>query len=214
MPRLDCSAQIKPQVLRHTLRRAFEMNIARFLQGLALAVSVLCSGCMIVAKPTAQELQALNTPPADIKAKIDRFFPRVLTWFEAVETELLPKGRPLSAQEIEVARKVGVQDPTKVRVAVLKTFPMPTDPELLVEAERYGLGSRSEGGRTNGYVIMLKPQVAEDKTVLAHELVHVGQHDRMGRAAFLRRYLVEMEVLGYARAPLELEAYAKQGHVK
>jgi hypothetical protein len=61
---------------------------------------------------------------------------------------------------------------------------------------------------------MLKPRVAQDKTVLAHELVHVGQHDRLGRAAFLRRYLVEMEVLGYARSPLELEAYAKQGLVQ
>lgn len=36
----------------------------------------------------------------------------------------------------------------------------------------------------------------------------------MGRTAFLRRYLIEMELLGYARSPLELEAYAKQGHVQ
>jgi hypothetical protein len=190
------------------------MSIARVLQGLAVATSLLFSGCMIVPKPTAQELQALDMPPADIKAKIDHFFPRVLAWYEAVEAELLQQGRSLSPQEIEVARKVGVQYPTKVRVAVLEAFPMPTDPELLIEAERYGLGSRFEGGRTNGYVIMLKPWVAEDKTVLSHELVHVGQHDRMGRAAFLRRYLIEMEVLGYARSPLELDAYAKQGHVQ
>ncbi len=187
------------------------MSTLRVLQSLALAASVLLSGCIFVPKPTAQELQALDTPPPDIQAKIDRLFPRVLAWYEAVEAGLLPGGRPLTAQEIEVARKVGVQDPSKVRVVVLEKFPMPADPELLVEAERYGLSSHFEGGRTNGYVIMLKPWLAEDKTVLAHELVHVGQHDRMGRAAFLRRYLIEMEVLGYARSPMELEAYAKQG---
>lgn len=190
------------------------MSIMRVFQCLALAASALFSACMIVPKPTAQELRALDTPPANIQAKLDRFFPRVLAWYEAVEEELLPQGRPLSAQEIEVARKVGVENPSKIRVAVLEVFPMPADPELLVEAERYGLGSRFEGGRTSGYAIMLKPWVAEDKTVLTHELVHVGQHDRMGRTAFLRRYLIEMELLGYARSPLELEAYAKQGHVK
>jgi hypothetical protein len=192
----------------------FHMSIVRVLQCLAIVGATLFTGCMVVPKPTAQELQALDSPPADIKVKIDRLFPRVLAWYEAVEAELLPQGRSLTAQETEVARKLGVQDPTRVRVAVLEAFPMPSDPELSIEAKRFGLGSRSEGGRTNGYVIMLKPRVAQNKTVLAHELVHVAQHDRLGRAAFLRRYLVEMELLGYARSPLELEAYAKQGLVQ
>lgn len=165
---------------------------------------------MIVSKPTDQELQALDVPPPEIQVKIDHFFPRVLPWYEAVEAEFLPQGRPLSQQKIEIARKLGVQNPSRVRVAVLETFPMPSDPELLVEARRYGLGIQYEGGRTNGYVIMLKSWVVEDKTVLVHELVHVGQQDRMGRVAFLRRYLIEMEMLGYSRSPLELEAYEKQ----
>ncbi len=153
-------------------------------------------------------------PPAHINLKIDRLFPYALSWYESVEAELLPEGRPLSIQETEIARKVGVKYPSKIRVAILDNFPLPTNPELLVMAERYGLGSRFEGGRTIGYVIMLKPWAAEDKMVLAHELVHVGQQDRMGRGAFLRRYFIEMEMLGYARAPLELEAYAKQAQLK
>lgn len=184
------------------------------LQILVLAVGAVLVGCMIVPKPTAQELQALDSPPSNINAKIERFFPRVLAWYEAVEAELLPQGRALSARELEVARKLGVSNPEKVRVVVLEAFPMPSDSELLVEAERYGLGSKFEGGRTNGYVIMLKPRFAENQIVLTHELVHVSQHDRMGRKAFLRRYLVEMEMLGYTRSPLELEAHAKQSHVQ
>ncbi len=131
-----------------------------------------------------------------------------------MEAELLPQGRALSARELDVARKLGVSNPEKVRVVVLEAFPMPSDSELFVEAERYGLGSKFEGGRTNGYVIMLKPRFAENQIVLTHELVHVSQHDRMGRKAFLRRYLVEMEMLGYTRSPLELEAHAKQSHVQ
>lgn len=186
------------------------MTDLRLLHAVSVA-SLLLSACMVVPKPTAQELAALDAPPAELRAKIDHFLPRVLAWYEAVEAELLPKGRPLSVEEAELARQFGVQDPSRVRVAVLDIFPMPTDPELLVEAERYGLGSRLEGGRSNGHLIMLKHWVADNKTVLTHELVHVGQHDRMGRGAYLRRYLVEMELMGYARSPLELEAYSKQG---
>ena len=107
--------------------------------------------------------------------------------------------------------KPGVSHPKSVRVVVLETFPMPSDPELLFEAERFGFGNPLEAGRTNGYVIMLKPWVAQDATVLTHELVHVSQLDRLGREAFVRRYLIEMEMLGYARSPLELEAFEKQG---
>jgi hypothetical protein len=91
---------------------------------------------------------------------------------------------------------------------------MPDDAELRTEAEGYGLGSPLEGGRTHGKVILIKPHLAENQTVLRHEFVHVAQQDRMGRDAFLRRYLVEMEILGYARSPLELEAYARQGETR
>ena len=168
-------------------------------------------GCVIVPALTAQELRALDSPPADINAKVERFLPGVLAWYEAVESELLPKGRALSGRELEVARKLGVSNPEKVRVVVLDVFPLPSDPDLLIEAKRYGLGSRSEGGRTNGNVILLKSWIAENQSVLTHELVHVSQIDRLGRKAFLRRYLIEIEMLGYARSPLELEAYAKQG---
>jgi len=186
----------------------------RILKCLLLVASAICSGCIIVPKPSTQELQALDAPPAEITAKIDRIFPRALAWYETVEAELLPKGRALSNEETETARRFGVHDPTKIRVIKLESFPMPADAELLTEARRYGLGSRSVGGRANGYVIMLKPWLADDKRVIAHELVHVGQHDRMGRAAFLRRYLIELEMMGYARSPLELEAYEKQRQVQ
>lgn len=182
----------------------------RALRAILLCASMVCGGCMIVRAPSPQELLALDSPPAAVQAKIDRLFPHALAWYESVEAELMPRGRPLTVTEREVATKLGVREPGAVRVVVLDTFPMPGQPELRAEAERHGLGSRLEGGRTIGHVIMLKPGLAGDRTVLAHELVHVGQHDRMGREAFLRRYLFELEMLGYARAPLELEAYAKQ----
>jgi len=187
------------------------MNQDGFLRGLLLVAVALCGGCMAVPKPSAEELQALDAPPAQMAQKVDHLLPRALAWYTAVEAELLRVGRPLTVTEAELAGRLGVRQPDKVRVVVLDRFPMPADPEVLAEARRHGLGSRAEGGRTQGYAIMLKPGLAEDPQVIAHELVHVAQHDRLGRAAFLRRYLLEMEMMGYARSPLELEAYARQG---
>jgi hypothetical protein len=85
------------------------------------------------------------------------------------------------------------------------------DSALLVEAKKYGLGSVTEGGRSIGHLVLLKPWVVAHQEVLNHELVHVAQMDRMGQEAFLRRYLIELEMMGYARSPLELEAFSKQG---
>lgn len=178
-----------------------------------LVMNALLVGCMVVPKPPSLELQTLDSPPAGIKAKVDHFFPRVLAWYEAVNAEFLPKGRPLIAPELDLARKMGVSNPERVRVAIVETFPMPSDPELLAEAKGYGMGSWLEGGRANGYLIMLKPRVVSNNNVLAHEFVHVSQYERMGYEAFLRRYLIEMEMLGYARSPLEIEAYVKSEDV-
>lgn len=166
---------------------------------------------MIVRKPSPSELSTLDTPPLAVQDKVNLFLPKVVEWFSQVELELSPIGRPLTQEETQQALAIGVINPSLVRVVVKDEFPMPTDKSLLAEARKYGLGSWAEGGRTNGHLILLKPRVANYPTVLRHELVHVSQLDRMGRENFLRRYLTELEIMGYARSPLELEAYAKQG---
>jgi len=175
-----------------------------------IVFSLAVSACMIVTRPTDQELLALDNPPPAVLEKLERLFPRVLSWYEQVEAELLPKGRPLSPRETDFAIRIGVKEPDRVRIVVLDDFPLPSDPELRKEVERIGMGSKNEGGRTNGHVIMLKTWAAEDDSIISHELVHVAQQDRLGREPFIRRYMVEMEMMGYARSPLELEAYAKQ----
>lgn len=172
-------------------------------------VATLISACT-ASKPASDEYKALEHPPADVQAKVTKFLPAALSWYSRAEQQLLSKGRPLTQDEQALARSLGVKQPDKVRVLALETFPLPEDQALRTEAERYGMGSAHEGGRTMGYAILLKAPYASDKTLLAHELVHVQQIERMGQSAFVQRYLLEMELLGYARSPLELEAYAKQ----
>lgn len=170
----------------------------------------ILAGCMTVAKPTVEELAALDKPSKELQEKVDRFFPAALSWFSETEAALHPLGRTLTDRERAKATELGVRRPEDVRILVLKKFPVPSDPELKKEAQHFGLGSFFEGGRTMGHVIMLKPRLAENWPVIVHELVHVSQFDKVGREAFLRRYITEYEMLGYARAPMELEAFAKQ----
>jgi hypothetical protein len=174
---------------------------------LFLVLGALLAGCAGMREPDAVDMQPLEQPPAAALARLERFYPRVRAWYDSVERQYLPQGRRLVPQEMDDARRLGVLRPENVRVVVLDAFPMPQD----AEAERHGLGSRTEAGRTLGHAILIKAWAADEPTVLRHELVHVAQMDRLGREGFLRRYLLELETLGYARSPLELEAYARQG---
>lgn len=179
-----------------------------------LTFLIALQGCMIVRKPSADELAALDNPPAAVRARVEALLPKVDTWYMEAEQQLAPAGRALTDEESGAALALGVKNPGLIRVVVRENFPMPTDEALLAEAKKYGLGGVAEGGRCHGYVILLKPGVAASGVVLRHELVHVTQLERMGRTNFLRRYLTELEIMGYARSPLELEAYSKQGSTK
>ncbi|MDX9973431.1 MAG: hypothetical protein RBU21_10640 [FCB group bacterium] len=158
---------------------------------------------------TVDELAALDHPSAEDAAWLDSVAPRAQAWYTEQEALLLQQGRQLSPEEMEIARRVGVQTPEKVRVVVLKEFPFPGDPALAKELKSLGFGSPQVGGFTMGYAILEKPKFKKERWLLAHELGHVGQRERMGTEAFVRRYLLEMRKVGYVRSPLEVEANAK-----
>jgi hypothetical protein len=180
----------------------------------AFALPLLLYCCLILTdnvcagELTAAQQQALASPPAKVTQEIEHFLPRLLAWYAKAETGLLPQGRPLNPAEMRIAHLLALRHPDKVRIVVQEIFPLPDDPELRADAEKSGMGS--EDARTMGDAILLKPYLHEDPTVIAHELVHISQHDRLGREAFMRRYLTELEMLGYDAAPLEVEAYSRQ----
>src|SRR5262249_42652129 len=118
--------------------------------------------------------------------------------------------RALTADELQLARSVGVAEPERVRVLVAAEFIAPRDAAFAIEARKLGLGDRAEGGRTTGYGVQIKPQYASARWLLAHELTHVGQYERLHVAEFVREYLTELLMFGYARAPLERQAAANE----
>lgn len=175
-------------------------------QGVLWWLITMLSACTFVRAPIAEELALLDNPPAAIKQQQDTYAPLILDWINRTEAQLLLEGRPLTEKEVEMARKLGVVHPEQVRVIVRKTFPQPTHPQLLALPAITDLARPEVGGLTLGYAILLKPRFSKRRWILAHELMHVVQQERMGRMEFLRRYIAEHELMP-GRLPLELEAH-------
>ncbi|GAA5174758.1 hypothetical protein GCM10025771_05220 [Niveibacterium umoris] len=185
---------------------------ARALAPLCALLLAACGGQQFV-RLTPEEQQKLATPGIRINAIAEQATPVVAELLARTEAEVLAAGRPLSDAEREIARALGVAAPEKVRIEVRQRFPMPDDPRLVTVAREMGLifGTDEEAGRTQGHAILVKPGFAESRRVISHELVHVAQYERLGGVTpYAREYLIEMLALGYARAPLEQEAYARQ----
>jgi hypothetical protein len=174
------------------------------LLGLWVAVSI--GGCATANAPTADELKAIEHPTGTDAAWLEAVAPEAIAWYLKQEAILLKQGRPLSADEMDLARRMGVQHPEKIRVVVLTKFPSPDSPALAEQLAALGLGSDDAGGFSMGYAVLIKPRFETKRWLRAHEFVHVGQREHLGTEAFIRRYFMEMKTIGYKRAPLEIEA--------
>lgn len=137
---------------------------------------------------------------------MEAFASPMLDYYNRMEARFLRSGRALTEREREMARRIGVRNPDRVRVSISAELPWPRDPGLRSEAARLGLDTLREAGRAMGYAILLKPEVAGQTAALAHELMHVAQMERLGREGFLRRYFAELHYYGYDCSPLEREA--------
>jgi hypothetical protein len=141
---------------------------------------------------------------------LNRLFPSAMNWYEQTEQRFGATGRQLTEAELQQAHILGIVHPERVRVVTQEHFPLPDQPELRAAALQLGIGARPESGRTMGNLIFLKPDLAADSPVLTHELVHIGQQERLGRRQFVYTILYELATVGYAKSPLEVEAYKRQ----
>ncbi|MEM0977615.1 MAG: hypothetical protein AAGJ34_08780 [Pseudomonadota bacterium] len=174
---------------------------------LTLVFGVFLAGCQSTynAPPVSAEQAALIAmPTANIMAEVNAELPAFLEEDVVLEQVAFKIGRPLSADETELARRLGVQSPGKVRIAVV--------PRIPGKATRQDYLSRYANLRTTralaaGYGIIVAKGLGEARWVLAHELVHVRQFERLGREGLARQVLIERAVLaGKTVIPIEQEA--------
>jgi hypothetical protein len=85
--------------------------------------------------------------------------------------------------------------------------PQPGGAFIALLARCVGMPTNDTAGLTARYGIFIRADGWRDRGLIAHELAHTAQYERLGGLRpFLRQYLTECLTAGYHGAPLELEA--------
>ena len=118
--------------------------------------------------------------------------PLAYQWAKAQEELILSRGSSLGPKAAADARKVGVQDPARVRVLVVDRIPMPENKELAEASRRSHIITDACRGVAIGYGIIIRADAWGDRELLVHQLVHVAQCERSGGLeSFVREYLCD-----------------------
>jgi len=176
------------------------------LQLAVLCLSALIFGC--IASTTVEKTR----PTMNEYGLIVDLLPIASAYTRQQEAYILEHGRPLTADETNIASSVGVRFPERVRVLNVDSIPLPEHESLRSLMIKHGLGSNQTVGRTMGYGIYLKRRSSTNVRLMRHELTHVAQYERFGGIErFLMEYMNQIFRFGYARAPLEMEARWRPG---
>lgn len=137
---------------------------------------------------------------------LTELLPRAVAWAIGQERDILQHGSILNEFRSQMARKAGVKEPERIRVRLVPEIRLPEEEYLRLAARALGLNGCAEA-LTLGYGILLRQECGNDEKVIAHELVHVAQCERLGGLLnFLTTYLKQCNQHGYCEAPMELEA--------
>ena len=140
-----------------------------------------------------------------ISSQLEALLPVAAEWAAAEEKRILGQGIPLSGAQANDARTLGVRAPERVRLLKVEAIPDPPNP-ILARAVA-SLLARAPRGLTFQYGIFVRSDCWGDRFIVAHELAHTAQYERLGGfVPFLRRYLLECVTAGYPGSSLEQEA--------
>jgi hypothetical protein len=142
-----------------------------------------------------------------VLAQFENLLPLAAAWARKQEKRMLRVGVPLSDREMADAKTIGVAEPARIRLLQLDRVPAPGHPMLKAAAAAIQFLTPTTCGLTLRYGIFVRSDCWRDRSLIAHELVHVAQYERLGGILpFLRQYLFECVTIGYPEAPMEQEA--------
>jgi len=138
---------------------------------------------------------------------LEALVPTAVNWISEQEQWILREGTALTPQESDDARAAGVVYPDRVRVLRVSRVPSIGGPVLSRVAEKIGLSAGDAAGMAMQYGIFLRKDLQATRWVLAHELTHTAQYERLGGITpFLRSYVLDVLAHGYREARMEAEA--------
>jgi hypothetical protein len=142
-----------------------------------------------------------------LATQVTQLLPLAADWAAEQEKRILREGVPLSEKEVADARAAGVQEPERVRLLPVESIPSPQHPLLKAAYAATNLVPKAPRGLTVRYGIFIRSDCRQDRHVIAHELAHTAQYEKLGGILpFLNKYLLECATAGYAAAPMEREA--------
>ncbi len=142
----------------------------------------------------------------DLRAQLPKLLPLAIEWAEATSFAGENEGISLSPAGEEIARRVGVQHPEKIRIAIVDQLPRPQHPAIRDAADSAGLLGPEMTGITLGYSVFIR-RGFDTTRLLSHEFRHVFQYEQAGSiTSFLPTYLSQIVEIGYMDAPLEVDA--------
>jgi len=146
--------------------------------------------------------------------QLDELLPLAAQWAAEQERHVLCEGVRLSEIELADAKAIGVRNPERVRLLRVDAIPIPAHPMLRAAAASINFLTAAPRGLALDYGIFVRTDHWRDRALIAHELVHTAQFQRLGGILpFLQTYIFQCATVGYQNAPLELEAVATAARV-
>jgi len=139
--------------------------------------------------------------------QLEELLPLAAQWAAAQQEWVMSEGVPLSENELADAKAIGVRNPERVRLLRVETIPVPAHPMLKAAAASIHFLTSAPRGLALDNGIFVRADSWRDRALIAHELVHTAQYQRLGGILpFLQTYIFQCATVGYPNAPLELEA--------
>jgi hypothetical protein len=137
---------------------------------------------------------------------VKAILPFACVWAKRQESIILRTGFALSNEQCEIAKRLGILRPERVRLRAVVQMP-PLNWFLRRAGEKLGVVSDQTIGMTLRYGIYIRKDHWGARRLLVHELAHVAQYERTGGfCTFLSQYLEECINPGYPLGELEQEA--------
>jgi len=141
--------------------------------------------------------------------QLEELLPLAAQWATDQERRVLCEGVGLSEAEMADAKAIGVRNPNRVRLLRVENIPVPVHPMIRAAAASIHFLAAAPSGLTLDYGIFIRADRWRERALIAHELVHTAQYQRLGGILpFLQTYIYQCATVGYRNAPLELEAAA------
>lgn len=173
-----------------------------------IIVFTLASCSFVRVSLSKEEREKIVNPPADIQSYVDKYIGDVYKFMSEYHNNFSSTDiKSLSTCMLGRAEFLGVINPKKIQVIITNDLPIPKKGTNLYPVYLKTLGDpRNVGAMVFGYNIYIKPFYSRSYNILIHELIHILQYQKYGEKAFLRKYMIDSQIVAYAQIPFESEA--------